>query len=503
MAEHFDVIVVGAGLSGIGAACHLQHKCPGKSFAILEARDALGGTWDLFRYPGIRSDSDMYTLGYAWKPWLGEKAVADGASILEYVRETARENEVEEKIRFGHAVKRAAWSTERALWTVEVERGPNRELVQFTCGFLHLCAGYYEYAAGYTPEFAGIDGFEGKVVHPQLWPEDLDYADKRVVVIGSGATAMTLVPSMAKTAKHVTMLQRSPTYVISRPAKDGVSQALRKVLSPKMAYALVRWKNVFLGMLFFVLARLFPRPMRRWLLEQVREEVGPGFDMKHFTPRYSVWDQRVCLVPDGDLFASIKEGRTSVVTDHIDTFTERGIKLRSGKELDADIVVTATGLELRVLGGVEFTVDDRKIELNQTMNYKGCLLSDVPNLACTFGYTNASWTLKADLTADYVCRLLKHMDAIGARQVVPRRIDPAVKERPFLDFSSGYIQRALHKFPTQGSERPWQLYQNYVLDTLLLKYGKLEEPELEFSSPKTARAEGRVPAALEQTTSPR
>jgi monooxygenase len=502
--EHFDVIVVGAGLSGIGAAYHLQKHCPDKTFAILEARDAIGGTWDLFRYPGIRSDSDMYTLGYRFKPWRQRKAIADGPSILSYVRETARENDIERKIRFQHAVKRASWSSEHARWTLEIERGPQHEPLQLSCNFLYGCAGYYRYDAGYTPEFPGIERFAGRVVHPQHWPEDLDYSGKRVVVIGSGATAMTLVPSMAKDAGHVTMLQRSPTYVVSRPAEDPAAGFLRRVFPLELAYFLTRWLFVLLGMLFFVVTRKYPRAAKQRIVERVKEELPPGYDVqKHFTPRYNVWDQRVCLVPDGDLFESIRSGRVSVVTDHIESFTEDGIELESGERLPADLVITATGLELQFLGGIALEIDGRPTDPHDTLNYKGVMFSDVPNLACTFGYTNASWTLKADLTAEYVCRLLNHMAAVGARVCTPRRRDPEVQAVPWLDFTSGYIQRALLRFPQMGSKRPWRLYQNYALDLLLMRFGRVDDGQLDFSVAGRALAatsQAKVPALPPQAS---
>jgi monooxygenase len=475
------MIIVGAGLSGIGAACQFQTNCPDKSYAILEGRAAIGGTWDLFRYPGIRSDSDMFTLGYRWKPWLGPKAIADGASILDYVRETATENGIDAKIRFGHKVKRASWSSERALWTLEVEQTAAQSVVQFTCRFLYACAGYYAYEAGYTPPLPGIEKFAGRVVHPQHWTDDIDYAAKRVVVIGSGATAITLVPELAKQAAHVVMLQRSPTYVVASPVRDAFADALRRRLPAKLAYAITRWRNILFGLFFFQLVRRWPKVAKRRIVERVHEALGPGHDVeKHFTPQYDVWDQRLCLASDGDLFEAMRKGSVSVVTDHIDTFTQSGIRLRSGQELEADLIVTATGIELLFLGGIELSVDGRRVEASQLMYYKGCMLSDVPNLAYIFGYTNASWTLKADLTAEYICRVLNHMEATGATHCIPRRTDPTIAPLPFLDFSSGYVQRGLPRFPRQGSKRPFRLYQNYALDLLMLRYGAIEDGTLEL-----------------------
>jgi cation diffusion facilitator CzcD-associated flavoprotein CzcO len=483
--EHFDVLIVGAGLSGIGAAYHLQRDCPGKTYAILEARGAIGGTWDLFRYPGIRSDSDMYTLGYSFKPWKAAKAIADGPSILHYVRETAAEHDIERHIRFGHKVKRAVWSSETATWTIDAER--DGKTVQVSCNFLSMCSGYYAYDAGYTPQFEGVERFKGQIIHPQLWPETLDYAGKKVVVIGSGATAVTLVPEMARTASHVTMLQRSPTYVVSRPAEDGVANWLRAKLPIKLAYAITRWKNVLFQMLFFNIARKKPEKTKERLLGMVREHLGPDYDIEtHFTPRYNPWDQRLCLVPDADLFASIKSGASSVVTDHIETFTEDGITLKSGKTLDTDIIVTATGLRMQLLSGMELIVDGKTIDLPQTTSYKGMMFSEVPNLASTFGYTNASWTLKADLTAEYICRLLKHMDRTGTRICTPHLNEPDLEVEPWLDFSSGYVQRALEVLPRQGAKKPWKVHQNYALDMMALRFGAVEDGVMEFSKPKVA-----------------
>jgi monooxygenase len=484
--EHVDVLIVGAGLSGVGAGYHLQHNCPAKSFVILEARDCIGGTWDLFRYPGIRSDSDMFTMGYSFKPWIEPKAIADGPRILNYVRETAAENGIDKKIRFNHRVKRASWSTPDARWTVEAERSGGgegaAEILRFTCNFLFMCSGYYKYEEGYTPEFSGRGGFGGLIVHPQKWPEDLDYAGKRVVVIGSGATAVTLVPAMAKTAAHVTMLQRSPTYVVSRPAQDPVANKLRRNLPIKLAYHLIRWRNVMWGMYFFQLSRRKPARVKQLILGGVKMALGPDYDVAtHFTPRYNPWDQRLCLVPDGDLFNAIKENRASVVTREIDSFTKNGIRLKDGSELEADIIVTATGLNLQVVGGMEVSVDGRAIDFARTLNYKGMMYSDVPNLASSFGYTNASWTLKCDLTCGYVCRLINYMDRLGYKRCMPRNVDPSITEVPWIDFSSGYVQRSIAKMPKQGSKRPWRLYQNYALDIVTLRFGKVNDGVMQYS----------------------
>ena len=482
--EHFDVLIVGAGLSGIGAGHHLQVRCPDRSYAILEGRERLGGTWDLFRYPGVRSDSDMYTLGYSFRPWTDAKAIADGPAILKYVRDTARDHGIDKRIRYGHRVKRAAWSTPEAQWTVEIEHGESNEPLQLSCNFLFMCSGYYRYDAGYTPGFAGIESFKGRVVHPQHWTPDIDHAGKRVVVIGSGATAVTLVPELAKTAVHVTMLQRSPTYVVARPSQDGIANGLRRVLPAKLAYSLTRWKQVLLTMYFFNLCRRNPGRAKWLLLGGVRAHLGRDYDIaKHFTPRYNPWEQRLCLVPDGDLFKAIKSKRASVVTDEIDSFTETGLKLKSGAQIEADLVVTATGLNLQVLGGLQVTVDGAPIDWPRTMSYKGLMFGGVPNLASSFGYTNASWTLKCDLTCEYVCRLLNHMKAQGQRQCTPRNTDASVTEQPWIDFSSGYVQRSLQMFPKQGSRAPWKAHQNYARDIATLRYGKLDDGAMVFSNP--------------------
>ncbi len=479
--EHLDVLIVGAGLSGIGAAWHLQDRSPSRSYAIFEAREDLGGTWDLFRYPGIRSDSDMHTLGYRFKPWTAEKSITDGPSILEYVRETARENGIEGRIRYGHRVVAAGWSSEQARWTVEAERGDG-ERVRVTCDFLWACSGYYRYDEGFRPRFEGEERFAGPVVHPQHWPEDLDYAGKRVVVIGSGATAVTLVPAMARDAAHVTMLQRSPTYIASLPAVDRIAAALRRRLPERAAYAAVRWKNVLIQTLFYQLSRRRPQLVKRLIRKGVQRSLPPGFDVdRHFRPRYDPWDQRMCLVPDGDLFRALSNGSASVVTDTVASFTERGIELASGEELEADVIVTATGLNLLFLGGMELSVDGAPVDVPSTMAYKGMMLSGVPNMAFTVGYTNASWTLKADLTSEYVCRLLNHMAAHRYRRCVPE-VDASVSEQPLLDFTSGYVLRSLDEFPKQGSREPWKLRQNYLFDIGTIRRGAIEDGELRFSA---------------------
>ena len=473
--EHVDVAIVGAGISGIGMAYHLSTKCPDRSFTILEARNVSGGTWDLFRYPGIRSDSDMHTLGFAFHPWTDAKAIADGPAILRYLRETAKTYDLDRHIRFDHRVDRAQWSTENARWTVAT-RTSGGEPIELTCNFLCMCSGYYDYDEAHMPEFAGADDFAGQIVHPQFWPEDLDYADKRVVVIGSGATAVTLVPELAKQAGQVTMLQRSPSYIVARPAQDRVANWLRGVLPGKWAYGLTRWKNVLMGMVFFRLARRRPGKVKDKLIGLVREHLGADYDVKtHFTPRYNPWDQRLCLVPDGDLFDSIKAGRATVETGMIDHFEEDGILLTSGKQLPADIVITATGLKLKLLGDVRFTVDGESIDLAGRLHYKGMMYDAVPNMASVFGYTNASWTLKADLTAMYVCRLLNAMKKRGMRQATPDNDDPSMPTEPFLDFSSGYIQRSIDLLPHQGAKKPWRLNQNYALDIIALKFGSIDE----------------------------
>ncbi len=478
--EVLDVLIVGAGLSGIGAAHHLQRRCPQHRYAIVEARGAIGGTWDLFRYPGIRSDSDMYTLGYAFKPWRQALAIADGPAILRYIRETADEAGIGRHIRFGQRVRSAAWCSEQACWTVQLENSNTGLQQALQARFLYLCGGYYSYAGGHRPAFDGEADFRGRVLDPQFWPADLDHRNQRVVVVGSGATAVTLVPEMAKTAAHVTLLQRSPTYIVNRPSQDRIAQSLNRWLPGGLAYGLTRWKNVLVGRFYFGLARRRPAQVKQRLVAMAAQELGPQVDVaRHFTPRYNPWDQRVCVAPDGDLFQALRGGRASVVTDTIERFTAHGLRLSSGQELAADIVVLATGLKLNVLNDVSLTIDGRPLDASQAMVYKGMMLSEVPNLALAFGYTNASWTLKADLTAGYVCRLLRHMRRHGHRMALPRR-DPAVPALPFLGFTSGYVQRASSLLPQQGTRNPWRLHQSYLADLLAIRYGRIRDGVMRF-----------------------
>ena len=482
--NHVDVLIIGAGLSGIGAASHLEREAPNKSYAILESRGAMGGTWDLFRYPGIRSDSDMHTLGYSFKPWKHERAIADGPAILDYIRETAREYDVEKHIRYNHRATKISWDSSRALWTVSIEK-QGASAGTISCNFIYSCTGYYRYDKGYTPDFPDIEQFKGQVIHPQLWPEDLDYADKNVVVIGSGATAVTVVPEMAKTAKHVTMLQRSPTYVVSRPSRDVFALRMDRWLPSKLAYLVTRWKNVSMQALIYQYSRRRPQKMKEFLLALTRRELSGKVDVDtHFNPKYNPWDQRLCLVPDSDLFRSLRRGTSSVVTDHIQRFTKTGIKLESGDLLKADIVVTATGLELLPMGGMEIEVDGKTMVLPDTLGYRGMMLSDIPNFVLAAGYTNASWTLKCDLTSEYVCRMLNHMDKKGFAYCVPRNRDPAMERVSFLDLASGYVDRSIDRFPKQGLKSPWKLYQNYLLDILSLRFGAMNDKELEYGKVK-------------------
>ena len=504
--EHLDILIVGAGLSGIDAAYRLQTECLGKTYAILEARDAIGGTWDLFRYPGIRSDSDMYTLGFPFRPWPSDQAIAGGEAIRDYIAETAREFGIDSHIRFGRRVLRAAWSSADATWTLEIEHDGATHRI--TCGFLYMASGYYDYAAGFTPAFEGIADFAGEVVHPQHWPEDLDWTGKRVVVIGSGATAVTLVPSLAGKAAHVTMLQRSPTYIVSRPSRDGFATFAHKVLPKRLADAATKWKSVGLGIATYAYARKRPNKVKALILKGVRAELPENYEIERdFEPRYDPWDQRICLVPDADLFEAMRGGKAAIVTDHIVRFTPGGISLQSGRELPADIVVTATGLVMRLMGGIQLTVDGEAVNPADRLIYKGMSLSDVPNLALAFGYTNASWTLKCDLSARYACRLINHMDAHKYTSCTPRRDDPSVAPEPMLGFTSGYVQRANAILPHQGSKAPWKVHQNYALDLAALKFGKLEDGVMTFRkrggpAPLTAAADTPLAAPTPRSSVP-
>jgi cation diffusion facilitator CzcD-associated flavoprotein CzcO len=482
VAEHIDVLILGAGISGIGAACHLTRQCPDKQYAILERRKAIGGTWDLFRYPGIRSDSDMYTFGFNFKPWTEPKILADGPSIKKYVQETAQEYGVDKHIRFGIKVTAASWSSEDGRWTLTAQREESGEPLRYTCNFLLGCTGYYNYDAGYQPKFPGQEQFEGQLIHPQHWPEGLDYSGKRVVVIGSGATAITLVPSMAGKAAHVTMLQRSPTYIMSLPAIDPLSSRLQRFLPDMLVYRIARTRNINLQRFLYKLSKRRPKLVRRLLLAGVRRQLGKNADMRHFTPSYNPWDERLCVVPNGDLFKAIRKGQASVATDQIETFTRSGIKLRSGEELPADIIVSATGLNVQLLGGVRVEVDGRRYAPSDSLTYKGVLVEGVPNAAIVIGYTNASWTLKADIASEYVCRLLQYMDKKGYTQVVPFDADNSRTEDTVMGgLNSGYIRRALDQLPKQGNKRPWKIVQDYVRDVPILRYGAIEDEALRFS----------------------
>ena len=478
--QSVDVLIIGAGLSGIGGACHLRRNCPDRSFMILESREASGGTWDLFRYPGIRSDSDMYTFGYGFKPWSDKSSIADGHKILRYIREAAAEYDVEQHIRYQHKVLSANWSSTNQRWLVTAELGDTGEQVTIDCQFIFSCSGYYDYDQGYTPEFAGIDKFKGQVVHAQHWPEKLNYKDKRVVVIGSGATAVTLVPTMSKDTASLVMLQRSPTYIASIPKEQPLAEKLRKWLPDRWVFRLTRWSRVFFQIYLYQLSRKKPQQLKKLLLGRVRQEMGPDYDVDtHFTPDYNPWDQRLCAVPDGDLFAAIREGRAEVVTDHIDHFNKEGIELKSGQQLDADIVVLATGLNLKFAGGVQYSVDNRVLDFTEHFIFRGMMFSGLPNMAFTVGYTNSSWTLKADLTAKYVSRLLNKMTRRDYTSVTPR-LKGEVEEVPLLDFDAGYVLRSRESFPKQGNRLPWKNYQNYIRDFIGLSLGRQNDDELEF-----------------------
>ena len=481
--EHVDVLIIGAGMSGIDAAYRVQTMCPDKSYLILEMRDRIGGTWDLFRYPGVRSDSDMYTLGFPFRPWSSEVSIAKGEAIRDYVEDTAREFSIDRRMRFGHRVLGASWASADDRWTVETDRG------RFTCSFLFGCSGYYDYAEGYRPEWEGEEDFRGQIVHPQFWPEDLDVSGKKIAVIGSGATAVTLVPSLAEQAEHVTMVQRSPSYIVARPARDRIAGFLQRLLPNRIAGSAIRWKNVLLTIFMYSRTRKKPERAAEWIKGMIRKQLPGDYPVEqHFSPTYKVWDQRLCLVPDGDLFASIRSGKTSVATGAIERFTPSGLKLVTGEEVEADIIVTATGLVVKLFGGVGFTVDGEKITASDRTLYKGMMLSCVPNYFLSFGYTNASWTLRSDVTAKSVCRLLNHMKAGGYTVCTPR-IPGEMEKRPVITFTSGYVQRALPFLPKQGSRQPWIVPQNYVKDRFAMRFGRIDE-DLEFRrNPTTVRLE--------------
>ncbi len=494
--EEVDVLIVGAGLSGIGAARHLQLECPDKTFLITEMRDALGGTWDIFRYPGVRSDSDMYTLGYNFKPWTNPKAIADGPDILAYLKETASETGVDEHIRYGQKVIHASWSSEDARWTVTLENTKTGEQNHIKAKFCYGNTGYYRYDHGYEPGFPGIENYKGQVVKPQFWPEDLDYTGKKVVIIGSGATAVTILPAMTDKAEKVTMLQRTPTYMLSLPLVDPIARFLFKIAGPERGYKWTRWKNATQTLAFYHFCQRFPKLSRKLLMGGVARQVE-GADVKvgkDFNPPYNPWDQRLCVIPSGDLFKSLRKGKAAIVTDHIETFTENGIKLKSGQELEADIVITATGLDLLPLGGIDFDIDGHTGEISEMMVYRGCMVTDVPNFVFTVGYTNASWTLKADLVAGYVCRLLNYMDEKNYDVVMPHNDDPTVKEEPLLDFPAGYVLRAIEKFPKAGSRAPWKLRMTYHQDYVDFRRAELDDGNLKFSK-VAAASEQREPVA--------
>lgn len=477
---YFDVIVVGAGISGIGAAYHLQEKCPNKSYAILEGREKMGGTWDLFKYPGIRSDSDMYTLGFSFNPWTNPKAIADGPDILEYINETANKFGIDKHIKYNHKIKHAAWNEENSCWTLTIKEHQKVKETTIQCGFLFMCSGYYNYEKAYLPDFPGINNFKGRSIHPQFWDEKLDYKDKKVIVIGSGATAITLVPEMTKKAAKVYMLQRTPTYVVSLPSEDKIALGVRKYLPEDKAYQIIRWKNILISMGFYNAARTWPDNVKSFIQKGVEKQVGKEYDMKHFDPPYKPWDQRLCVVPDSDLFKAIRKGKAEIVTDTIKTFTEKGILLNSGKEIEADIVVTATGLELQLLGGMTMEVNGIQGDSSKTHIYRGAMLSNVPNFAITVGYTNSSWTLKVDLTSHFVTRVLNHMDSKGYKVCTPRFDEKKYASSPLMDFDAGYVKRAADVLPKQGSESPWKIYQNYLIDMVSLKMSPINDKVLEY-----------------------
>jgi len=478
--QDFDIIIIGAGLSGIDAACHFSMNCPKKSYAIFEGRDNIGGTWDLFKYPGIRSDSDMHTFAYGFKPWTYNKTISDASTILEYLQETVEEYNIADKIRFNHYMTEISWSSEDNKWTVTGTDNKTNQAIKVTCNFLMVCTGYYDYENGYTPDFKGLENYKGQFIHPQKWTTDIEYENKEVIVIGSGATAVTIIPSMAEKTKHITMLQRSPSYIMSRPLYDPFAKIVHRFLPKKMAHFLARWKNILMSMYLYTMSKKNPKAISKYIKGEIKK-VLPDFDVEtHFNPRYNPWDERLCAVPDNDLFNTIKDGKCTMVTDHIDTFTKDGIMLKSGKELKADLIVSATGLVIKMAGGMKIKVDGQEQDISKLINYKGLMMQNIPNSAFITGYTNASWTLKADLACAYICRLLKYMDKKGFKSCTPQLNDTNQKTEPVIDFSSGYIQRSIDKMPKQGDKFPWKLHQNYIKDMVILKHRKIDDGHLMF-----------------------
>ena len=479
--NNYDVVIVGAGISGIGAAYNIQKSCPTKSFTIFEGRENIGGTWDLFKYPGIRSDSDMHTMGFRFKPWTDPKTIADGPSILEYLNEAADENNLREKIQFKTKVKTAQWDSNSACWRLGIEKDESGVIQDVSCSILYLCGGYYNYDQGYLPEFDGYEDFEGTLVHPQKWPEDLDYENKKVIVIGSGATAVTIVPSMADKVSKITMLQRSPTYYFAAPDEDVIGNFIKRFTTDRLGYFLVRWKNILMQRFMLARLRKYPQKTKEMLINLVRKQLSDDYDVdKHFTPRYMPWDQRLCFVPNGDMFKAINSGKAEVITDTIDRFTERGILLDSGNEIEADIIVTATGLNMQLLNGIDISIDNEKLDISERIQYKTMMFSNVPNLIATFGYTTASWTLGADLTSEYACKLINLMDSKGMDYFYPDAGEDVVGQGDFLDLNSGYIQRVAHKLPKQGSRDPWINTQNYLKDLFQVRFKSIEDSDLKF-----------------------
>lgn len=478
---HFDTLIIGAGISGISAAHYMQTDCPNKTYAILEGRKNIGGTWDLFRYPGIRSDSDMYTFGFAFRPWTNAKTIAPRESIIEYLEDTIKDEGIDQHILFEHRVNKATWSSENSSWTVSVNMPDSDQPKIFTSSFLSLCTGYYDYKKGHTPSFKGSENFKGQIIHPQKWTEDIDYTDKKIIVIGSGATAITLVPSLAEKAAHVTMLQRSPTYIAIQPSIDKLGQYLYKILPIKTAFKINRWRKIRWQQFSYYISRRYPKTMKKLLLKGVEKSLDPGYDINtHFTPKYAPWDERLCLVPDGDLFAAIKKKKASVVTEHIEQFTENGIQLKSGKNLAADMIVTATGLKATIVSNFDIEVDGKLVDFSKTVSYKGCMFSDIPNMTLAFGYTNASWTLKCDMVSQYVCRLINHMDKNKFTQCCPKQNDPNLELLPYMDFTPGYIMRVLDRLPKTGSKAPWRVEQSYFYDKDIFEKNAVDDGVIEF-----------------------